>query len=200
MQVILDWLAKNAVNNLISLLFFVGGIVLGVFVVTIVLRFLKKVKVKTRKKTTVDIESFVDDVIDEYLFERVKIGEEKLTQLTTVACKLFEEIPKNYKKNVKYFEVLKAKDFDFLQKDLKVSLNFTVYEGLRFLRATVDALQEEIYLVLDNGVVKVAYGTGKIINFFKKTTNFPKRIDDFLISDVFEIIDNFKKPNKKKRI
>ena len=144
-----------------------------------------------------DIEGFVDEVVEDYLQQKVKLGEEKLSQLLSVATKLLEEIPKNYQKNVKYFEVVKAKNSKYLQSDLKISLDFTVYEGLRFLRATVNALQEEIYLVLDNGVVKVAYGTGKIINFFTKTTKAPKNIDDFLISDIFEIIEKFKNPNKK---
>ena len=197
MQKILDWLSKNAVNNLISLLFFVCGLILGVLVVGIVLRFLKNGKVKTRKKTTVSIESFVDGVAEDYLLESVKLGEEKLSQLLSVACKLFEEIPKYYNKNVKFFEVLKAKDFKFLQKDVKICFNFSVYEGLRFLRATIDALQEEIYLVLDHGVVKGIYGVGKIVNFFTKTIKAPKNIDDFLISDAFEIVDKFTNPNKK---
>ena len=199
MQKILDWLIKNAGNNLISLPIFVGGVILGVLVVSVILRFLKNGKVKTRKKDTVDIADFVDGVVDNYRLEKVKIGKEKLAQLVNIACKLFEEIPQNYQENVKYYKVLQAEDFSFLQEDVKVDLNFTVCEGLRFLRATVDALQEEIYLVLSNGVVKGFYGAGRIINFFTKTTNAPKRIDDFLISDVFEVIEQFSNGKKKKQ-
>ena len=196
MQEILNWFKNNAVNSLISLLIFICGVFVGVLILSFVLRFLKNGKVKTSKKSTVDIEGFVDEVVEDYLQQKVKLGEEKLSQLLSVATKLFEEIPKNYQKNVKYFEVVKAKNSKYLQSDLKISLDFTVYEGLRFLRATVNALQEEIYLVLDNGVVKVAYGVGKIVNFFKKTADVTKKPEDFLISDALTIFEDWFKPNK----
>lgn len=197
MQVLLNWLQENFVNGLISVLIFVCCAILGVFVFLIVFRFLKLGKAKNRKRTTVDIESIVDAVEKDLTNDRVKIGAEKLTQLTTIASELFEKIPQEYQNGVKYYKILSANDFKFVKQDLKVSLDFTAYEGLRFLRATVSALQEEVYLILNNGVVKALYGFGKLINFFGKFTDAPKKPEDFLFSEVFEIIDKLSNSNKK---
>ena len=204
MEAFLQWLQKNAVNGLISLLIFIGGVGLGVLVFSLALRFLKNGKEKPRKILTANVEPFVDGVIDEFESEKVKVGKEKITQLLTVASKLFEEIPQNYQKSVKYYEILKAKDFDFLENDLRINLDFSLCEGVRFLRATVGALKDEIYLVLEDGVVKVAYGAGKIYNFFKKTADVTKKPEDLLISDGVEIVKQWffhqKNPDKKKGI
>ncbi len=197
MQELLNWLGKNIVNGLISLLIFILCAVLGGVIAYITLLFLKSGKQKTRKKTTKSIESFVDKVVDDYYSQDVKLGKEKLTQLLSVASKLFEEIPKNYKSNVKYFEILKANDFDFLQKDVKISLEFATSESIRFLRATINALKEEVYLFLDNGVVKGLYGAGKVFNFFARFGDIPKNPEDLLVSEVLEIIEKISNPNKQ---
>ena len=197
MQEIINWLIKNAGNGLISLLIFILCAVLGGVIAYITLLFLKNGKQKSRKKTTKSIECFVDGVVEDYYSQDVKLGKEKISQLLSVASNLLEEIPKNYKSKVKYFEILKAKDYDFLQKDVKVSLDFTASESVRFLRATINALREEVYLFLDSGVVKVLYGAGKVVNFFARFGEVPKKPEDLLVSEVFEIIEKFSNPNNQ---
>ena len=114
-----------------------------------------------------------------------------------------EKVPEKYA-NTKLYEVLskessKCGDKFLLREDVKLHLDFTVYELVYFLRSFAHGLNEEILTFLNSFGIKTTYFLAK--NLGKKVFGeMPKNAEDVTIAQLFNIISLFFKQKEEIKI
>ncbi|MBE5742778.1 MAG: hypothetical protein E7360_05660 [Clostridiales bacterium] len=202
MDKIIQFITEKAFNETIALLFFIGGVILGGIAVYVIYRlFALKKREKKSANGVKDVTPIKNEAISYFTACDEGFNEKKLTSLLTASSIILSEIPKEYNKNTKLRRILNAEDVKFLEEDLKISLDFTVYEAIYFLREFLEELQAEILKFLNAKPVKLVYGVGKIVNAFTVKQEITKNAEDLKLSQVIEIIKRLKPdPQKKKGV
>lgn len=197
MDKIIQFITEKAFNETIALLFFIGGVILGGIAVYFVYRlFALKKREKKSANGVKDVTPIKNEAISYFTACDEGFNEKKLTALLTASSIILSEIPKEYNKNTKLRRILNAEDVKFLEEDLKISLDFTVYEAIYFLREFFEELQAEILKFLNAKPVKLVYGVGKVVNAFTVKQEITKNAEDLKLSQVIDIVKTVKSSKK----
>ena len=200
MEKFIEFILEKAYNETIALLFLVGGMVLGGVLAFFIYKiFAIKSKQSKKAETLSDITLIKREAVDIFENNDDDLNISQLTAISQAISVLLNEIPLTYNKKTKFRTVLSAEEISFLEQDLKISLDFTVYQAIYFLRAFFKELKVEILKILNSKEVKLVYGVGKIANKLTlKQDNVTKRVEDLKLSTVIEIIKSIREKTQKK--
>lgn len=204
MDKILISIPKNWINQSIGLLFFICGIILGVVVVSVIW---KKFTLKDNKKEIVektDVSSLVERAKMEYKGADTDVNLEKLGYLCKAITDLLEEIPPIYG-TTKLYDVLAKEEVvikgnHFLVSDVRLYLDFTVYEFLYFVRAIAENMREEVEKLLNSFEGKAISTVGKFVGKKTLQENVKKDLDEITVEALFRTVKQLlkkKEPENK---
>jgi hypothetical protein len=198
MENLIQWITENAFNETIALLFFFGGVVLGGILTYVIYTIFSKSKAKVKPASyKKDVTEIKNQAVSEILNSEGGFDKQKLNALLQAINVILTEIPKEYDKKVNFVEILNASDVDFLENSVNVSLDFTAYEMIYFVRFFFEELRREVLKFLNCGHVKFVYGVGKVANAVFIKEEMAKNVEDLKVSQVIEIIRKVK-PNPEK--
>ena len=153
MQAILSWIVTFLQKEWLSFLIFLIGVLVG-FVLVFIIFLCGKFK-PTPKKTLENINSAVKKAFIEYGKTGRNFNYDKLSSAIDGLKKLLEEIPKKYNENAKFFRYENVK---FLNTDLKVCLDVTVYDMVTFVDNIITQTQIHIEeKILEKPIIEIAY-------------------------------------------
>ena len=201
MTAIIDFITKKAFNETIAFLFLILGLIIGLFLTWIILKaFSIKQQRPTSFKPIEDIGQIEKNAVEIFNGELTKFESKKLTLLSSSICLLLESIPSLYQSDVSYYTVVKKEDFDLVEKDVKVCLDFTVYEAVYFMRSLVCSIDGWENGILEKGIVKFAYGVGRnaISPFGEKRLS--KNAGDCNLKDLIFILNAKIKKTEKENV
>ena len=189
MQEFIAFITEKAQNEGIALLFFIGGVIIGVISVLVILRVfslkddggdgLAEIKRTDGQKAR---------AVEIFKSESSGLEVKKATQLTEAISYLLVQIPAIYFEDVKYHTVAKANEIQGLKSDINACLDFTVYEGVYFLRSLVFAMSEEVERILNKKSVRIAYGIGRGAVMTFKGKRLSKLPEDCNLLDLLEVL------------
>lgn len=192
MDKLLNSIPKNWVNQSIGLLFFICGILLGVIIVSVIW---KKFTLKDKKKDSVekiDISNQLERAIKEYVNADTDINLEKLGYFCKAITDLLEEIPPIYGstklQDVLTKQEISVKGNQFLVSDVRLYLDFTVYELLYFVRAIAKNIENEIGKMLNSIEGRAISTVGKLIGKKTLRENAKKDLDDITVEALFRTV------------
>lgn len=204
MDKLLNSIPQNWVNQSIGLLFFICGIILGVIAVSVIW---KKFTLRDKKKESVektDVSSLIERAKMEYKDADTEINLEKLGYFCKAITDLLEEIPPIYGAT-KLHDVLAKEEVDikgnrFLVSDVRLYLDFTVYELLYFVRAIAENMRKEVEKLLNSFEGKAISTVGKFVGKKTLQENVKKDLDEITVEALFRTVKQLlkkKEPENK---
>ena len=185
----LEFLSKKAFNEVIAFLFLIIGVTLGLILAWVILKVFSDKNIKQKPcKQVVCVDEIKEKAIDIFLSKLTKFENEKITLFSGATTYLLEEIPKIYNNKTKFYTVIKNNDFSFIKQDVKICLDFTVYEGVYFIRSLICSLEKCANDILETGMVKVAYGVSRSTVNTLSGKNFPPKVGDCNIKDILTVL------------
>lgn len=204
MDKIIEILNINWVHQTIGIACFMLGIILGAIAVSIIWKRFSS-KEKQQEKVVKDVSYITKNAISAYNNGNSKLDAEKIVYLCNALNFLLETIPQEYG-NSKAYEIIKQEDMAvngkaLLSFNLKLHLDFTVYEFLGFVNLLASQMERELTKILNSNLVSLVWGVGKIA--FKNKIeegNRRKDLDDITIEGIRQtILRIVKKDNESEK-
>lgn len=202
MDKIIEILKINWVHQLIGAGLFVLGAILGAIAVSIIWKRFT-LREKEENKIKKDVSYITQNAISVYENGNSKLSLEKITYICQAIAYLLKEIPQEYG-NSRVYDVIKKEDFKIANKqillsDLKLHLDFTVYELLSFINSTAEQLKVEVYRLLNSRVGKMAIGAGRLLlkNRLQEGER-EKDLDDITLSALVSLVSSLTAKTEEK--